>query len=179
MRFRAKEIIVRMDAVEFIVRQIHALQRQIDATMEGMTAELFHWQPPGVTNAIHAIFLHLNSAEDRFIQSAALGQLSLWERDGWKEKIGIHAAGRGNSWAELHDATSMLPAALAYQTAVRAATEAYLAALTPEELTRKIQFLGAERSIADMLTILVVHGASHAGEIAALKGVQGVKGLGF
>jgi hypothetical protein len=51
--------------------------------------------------------------------------------------------------------------------------------LTAEELDRRVLFLDKERRVADVLAMLVVHNLSHAGEIAALKGVQGAAGLAF
>jgi uncharacterized damage-inducible protein DinB len=71
-----------------------------------------------------------------------------------------------------------LASVLDYQRAIHAATEAYLADLTPEELDRKITAFGNERP-AEVLTLAAVHVASHTGEIAAVKGMQGVKGLPF
>ena len=40
-------------------------------------------------------------------------------------------------------------------------------------------FIGGKRTVADVLCTLVVHSAAHAGDIATLKGMQGVKGLPF
>jgi len=57
------------------------------------------------------------------------------------------------------------------------ATDAYLAALTQPELERKVKFAGGERTVADMLILCVAQAQGHMGEIAALKGIQGVKGL--
>jgi uncharacterized damage-inducible protein DinB len=66
---------------------------------------------------------------------------------------------------------------LEYQSAVRAATDAYLSTLTPEELERNVEFAGGERTVADMLLLACSHSLGHNGEIAALKGIQGAKGL--
>lgn len=168
-----------MDSPEFIARQIRALRIQADATMQGMTDELFNWQPPGLTNAINAIFLHLNSSEDHYIQRIIQGQSRVWERDNWEDMIGANAPGRGKGWSEIQGATFSLDSVLPYQAAVRSATDAYISSLTPEELSRKVAFIGGERPVADVLGAFVIHTAGHAGEIAALKGIQGVKGLGF
>ena len=65
----------------------------------------------------------------------------------------------------------------AYQVAVWAATDAFVAGLTPAELDRKVKFAGGERSVADMLHLACAQALGHAGEIAALKGVLGAKGL--
>ena len=55
--------------------------------------------------------------------------------------------------------------------------DAYLATLTAAELDRKVAFAGGERTVAEMLLLAASQSLSHAGEIAALKGVQGAKGL--
>jgi len=52
-----------------------------------------------------------------------------------------------------------------------------LAVLTPEELDRTVDFAGGPRTVADMLLLSAPQSLSHTGEIAALKGIQGVKGL--
>jgi len=56
---------------------------------------------------------------------------------------------------------------------VWAATDAYLANLAPAELERMVKFAGGERSLADMLMLTASHTLGHAGEISALKGIQG------
>ena len=62
---------------------------------------------------------------------------------------------------------------------VRGATDTNLAGLSAEELDRKVTFIGAESPVAEVLVMLAVHSAGHAGEIAALRGARGVEGLPF
>lgn len=168
-----------MDAKEYIVRQVRWMRRQIDATMLGTTAEQYRWTPPGELNPIGVVFLHLLVSEDGYIQDVILGKPRLWDREHWKERIGASAPTRGQGWEQARGENHTLEAALEYQNAVRAATDTYLEQLTPEELDRRVMFIGGERRAADVLASLVVHGLGHAGEIAALKGMQGVKGLPF
>lgn len=68
---------------------------------------------------------------------------------------------------------------LEYAAAVHSATHDYLARLTEDELDRRVDFFGRENSVADVLTGFVSHTACHAGEIAAVKGAQGLQGLPF
>ena len=68
---------------------------------------------------------------------------------------------------------------LDYAAAVGAATDNYIATLTTKELDRLVPIMGQEWPVADVLALLVVHASGHLGEIAALKGIQGVKGLPF
>jgi hypothetical protein len=74
-----------------------------------------------------------------------------------------------------------LPAFREYAKAVYRATDACIATLSDADLERKIQtgFMG-ERTIAFIVSnVLAWHVAEHNGEIAALKGVQGLTGVPF
>jgi uncharacterized damage-inducible protein DinB len=66
-----------------------------------------------------------------------------------------------------------------YAEAVRNATDEYLARLTDDELDRQVSFFGSESPVAGVLVRFVAHTAGHAGEIAAVKGMQGLHGLPF
>jgi hypothetical protein len=73
-----------------------------------------------------------------------------------------------------------LPKFQEFAKAVYANTDAYLATLSDADLERKIQGPAGETTLGWFLTtILATHFPGHAGEIAALKGVQGMKGLPF
>ena len=63
-----------------------------------------------------------------------------------------------------------------YQHLVRKDTDEYLTGLTNSKLKEKVSFVGGERQIAEVMASLIIHVASHTGEIAAIKGIQGVKG---
>jgi hypothetical protein len=74
-----------------------------------------------------------------------------------------------------------LPSFREYAKAVYAATDAYVAGLGPADLERKVDtgFVGEQTVGFVVGNILVWHVAEHNGEIAALKGAQGLKGLPF
>ena len=168
-----------MDAQQFLVRQLRWMRRQTDSILIDVSEEQFNWTPPGTANPISVIFLHMLVIEDEYVQQVILGKPRLWEAVGWQDRVGTPAPERGANWDALKGTTLTLERAAQYQQAVRAATDAYIANLTPEELERRVAFLGGERRVADVLSMLVIHHVGHAGEIAALKGVQGVQGLGF
>lgn len=168
-----------MDAKEYIIRQFRWARRQSDSVLLDVTDEQFNWAPPGTVSSIGAIFLHVVAIEDAYIQETVLGGTRLWDEQGWEEKIGSRAPWRGEKWDDLHGKELTLEDIAQYQLAVRAATDAYIEKLTPEELDRRVEFEGRERRIGDVLSMLIVHNLSHAGEIAALKGVQGAAGLSF
>jgi hypothetical protein len=63
---------------------------------------------------------------------------------------------------------------------VQASVDGYLAGLPDSDLSRKISGPFGEQTVEWVIvTLLGTHLPQHAGEIAALKGVQGLKGLPF
>ena len=169
-----------MDTIAFIRQTIEAVHGQVDDSTSGLTVEQLNSVPSGTANPISAVFVHCLNSEDFFIQTVLQGKPRLWEAQGWAEKTGVkNTPGYGGNWDEFKHMTLALEPILAYQQVVRAATSDYLAKLTPAELDRTVKFPGGDRSAAAMLTLLITHTLCHAGEIAVLKGIQGVKGLPY
>jgi len=169
-----------MDVKTYIQQQMGHAHHQIDAVMQDTTEEQFNWLPAGTISPISAILVHVLGGEDFFVQAVIQGKSQCWEAQGWSQKVGIQAPpSPGHGWEEFKTNKMSIAPILAYGQAVREATDNYLANLTPEELDRQVNFAGNMRPVAEILMILVVHIASHAGEMAALKGMQGVKGLPF
>ncbi len=167
-----------MNVIEYIKREMADVRRMIEGTMQDMTNELFNYPSPGTANTISATFIHLMNAEDNFIQKIIQGKTSVWEAGNWNEKTQVaKPPGIGEDWSEFKHRKIAVQPLLDYKDAVWAATDTYLAALTPDELDREVNFAGGIRTVADMLVLLASHSLSHNGEIAALKGIQGAKGL--
>jgi uncharacterized damage-inducible protein DinB len=169
-----------MDVREYIQKQIAQAHRLVDGAMTGLTDEQLNWLPPGTANTISATVMHILGGEDNYIQGFLQGKPTLFAEGGWAAKIGVAAPPRpGQSWDEYKSKALAVATLLAFQQVVREATERYLAGITTEDLDRVVTMGARERSVAEVLTMLVGHLASHAGEVAALKGVQGAKGLPF
>lgn len=169
-----------MEAPEYVRKQIAASRRLSEGALQDMSEEQFNWIPPGMANSIKASLIHLLSSEDASVQRVLQGKPPLWEAEGWNERIGLSVRpGRDKGWDEIKEKTLPLAPVLEYAEAVRAATDAYLERLTPEELERKVEFFFGDSRVADVLAILAAHATGHSGEIAALRGIQGVKGLPF
>jgi uncharacterized damage-inducible protein DinB len=69
-----------------------------------------------------------------------------------------------------------------YAQAVYAAVDAQLAELGDDDLATSIDMtsLGfGQQTLGSFLTLLLIHGAVHTGEIAVTKGLQGLKGYPF
>ena len=163
-----------MDTIEFIQHMVAGGHRQVDAAMKDMTADQFNWVPTGTANPISATYVHCLNSEDFFVQALLQGKPRLWEENCCAEKTGImKTPGYGGGWEEFKQMHVDSGSLLEYQQAVWAATEAYLEKLAPEDLERMVKFAGGDRSVGDMLILSASHTLGHAGEIAALKGLQG------
>jgi hypothetical protein len=169
-----------MDVRTYVQQQLANAHRQVDEVMKDITEDQFNWLPPGLLNPISAIYIHVVAGEDFFIQAILQGKTRCWESQGWGAKIGIQLPPQpGHNWDECRCTRLAVAPVLEYQKCIRSSSDAYLAGLTPEELDRRVDFVGRIVPVADILNTLVDHIASHTGEMAALKGMQGVKGLPF
>lgn len=169
-----------MDIKTYIQQQIANVRCQIEVVVQEITDEQFNWQPPGTISPISAILIHMLAGEDYFIQSVIQGKSPCWDVQEWGRKIGVTMPpAQGRSWDEFKTFKIPVAPVLAYEQAICVATDNYLADLIMEELDRRVNFAGKELPVAEVLMTLVVHSASHAGEIAAVKGMQGIKGLPF
>mgnify|MGYP001567826195 CR=1 FL=1 len=117
------------------------------------------------------------------VQDAVRQQLGFWHgADGWEAKTGVSASGPqpsiNHEWAKT--VKMDYPKFQEYANAVFANTDSYLANLSDADLEKKIQTPIGEQTIGwAVTTLLGTHAPQHIGEIAALKGVQGLKGLPF
>lgn len=167
-----------MDAAAFVRKQFATVCRVEDGITADLTDEALNWTPPGTANSIAATLIHLISAEDGFVQKILQGKEDVWTTGQWEDKIGLKVRpGKGQAWEEVNKGRFSVSTILAYGEAVRSATYGYLETLTPDDLDRQINFYGNQWTVADVLALLVEHTAHHAGEVAALKGVQGAKGM--
>ena len=167
-----------------------AAQQQLTAThgtlrhmLSDCDPELLNKTLPDATiGSIASIYAHVVFGEDAFVQSRFQGKPTIYESGGWEEKTGVPYPGIPPAitpeWA---GALNMdLSTFQEYAEAVFAATDAYVANLPDSELERKVQGVLGEYTLGWGIAILLCqHLAEHSGEIAALKGVQGLKGLPF
>lgn len=168
-----------MQTKEFIGVQWASVRRIADAVLTEINDEQLNYQPPGTANSAGVALMHILSAEDFFIHSLIQGQPRLWDKDGWAERVGVTLPQRGGSWDDFKRSTFSLSTIQPYAQAVRAAVDAYLANLTEAELNRTVTWRDNPTPIGSVLTTLFVHTTSHSGEIAAIRGVQGARGLPF
>ena len=167
-----------MEILDYMHRQMVRMRSTVDMTMKDVTVEQFNWAPPGTMNTISATYIHFTSVEDSFVQVILQGKPRIWDAGGWSEKTGVKKTpGIGENWDEFKHLHLGPAAFFEYQKAVWAATDTYMAGLTAEDLDRKVKLGPRELTVAELLLMSANQSLSHIGEIAALKGVQGAKGL--
>jgi hypothetical protein len=102
-----------------------------------------------------------------------------WQgRTGWSEPHPLD--GPWDEWGRR--VTIDLPAMRAYAQAVYANTDAYLATVTPEEWSRPLDLTPVgtgHQTVGFLLTLVLLDGAAHCGEISTIKGLQGLQGYPF
>ena len=120
---------------------------------------------------------HVVLGEDMMVGGMGKGGDTVLNTDGWKERLGVSSVAPSVD-EELADMTIDLEVFREYAKAVGAATDEFLTNATDEQLAKEIG--SAKQPLITVLAnIGVPHIAEHWGEIAALKGVQGLKGLPF
>lgn len=162
------------------LKSMHAL---LDKAVEGMTAENFNFRPQeGGVSAFFSLW-HYVRTEDNIINFVAQGKPTVWLEGGYHDAFGLprNSQGTGMTEAEanavqIHDVHRWLE----YQQKVWAATDGYLAGMSPEDFEQRkvtIKPLG-EMSLWDgIYGICLSHGYRHVGEIEYVRGVQGLGGL--
>jgi hypothetical protein len=169
-----------MDTIALVRAGLEDAHWTLEQAVEGLTAEQLHWPPPGTANTIAATYGHVVASEDAFVQGTLRGRPLLADSE-WAGRTGISlpVPRRGSDWYAWSRRVRVdLPVAREYAAAVYAATDAYIASLSPEALAQPPRAaVPGNQTLSWLLTnLLVLHAVLHAGEISALRGVQGLHG---
>lgn len=174
-------------ALQLIKSQIKSSREIFEGTAADVLDKDVHKDPGGKALPIGSVYAHLFFSEDAIVQGMMQGKTPLY-KSSWKDKTGtdqpmpkMDAEWSVNNEKWARSVKIDLPELRKYGQAVYAATDQYVASLKDEDLEKELD-LGAwgKKTIADMLLgFLVGHTFSLAGEISALKGIQGAKGYPF
>lgn len=171
-----------MNVVSFLREQIQQAHGFLEVTMEDVTPEQAHWLPPGTANPLAATYAHAILSEDAAIQMVLQGGAPLFAGE-WATKTGVSEIQPLSSAEWARRVTIELPASRRYARAVHAATDAYLATLTDDDLARPVDMSNfglGQMTVGHILNRLVLgHIDNMCGEISCLKGLQGGKGYPF
>jgi len=185
-------------AVALLREQLRAAWETLEGTAADLTPGVAHWIPPGTALPIGAAYAHVLLTQDGVVNKLILGARPLYAGD-FAGRTGASELPPG---AERSDPAPADPAGWsrlfsewcrrvrvdlellhAYGAAVFEAADAGLGALSDEDLERTVDLssIGAGRqTIAfTMHAVVIGHAYCHTGEIAALKGFQGLKGYPY
>lgn len=172
--------------VKYILADLKNAHTYFEQTMDGVTKEVAHFAPPGKANPIAGVYAHLIFSEDFFVHFFLKKTKPLFETT-WKDKTCISSL-QPTEWVNeypkwLKEVTIEIPKVHEYAKAVFSATEKYIESLEDSDLEQSIDmsmFGMGSRTQGDMIHMMILgHVWSIMGEIAVLKGIQGLKGYPF
>lgn len=153
----------------------------VDGVVAAVPSEALFARIDGSTiGSAASTYVHMVTAEDMVVHSWYLNKPTVFESGGWAAKFGVTELGGMRSLAGPDGPSIDVPLFQQYAKAVYAATDAFLAGLTEADLQTEVRGPNGQQPLADSLPVMLgSHYLHHAGEVSALVGVQGQKGLPF
>ncbi|MBI1885904.1 MAG: DinB family protein [Chloroflexi bacterium] len=170
-----------MDVLELLRYQVKGTYAWLEMTLSDVTEEQANWKPPGVANSIGAVYAHLMITADFDLNSRMYGTIPVVASE-FKGNVGLSEMHLGGfDW---HDWAARLrvdwEGLRRYGQAVRRCLEGRVDSLTMDELEWPVDMSAHGLGTWKGLDIYTLHGIDHprlhGGEIACLKGLQGVIG---
>ena len=175
-------------AVKYIRECFKNAHGQLEATMADVTNEQAMWKPAGTAHPISGTYAHLIFSEDMIVQGLMRKTQPLM-MGAYAGKTGANKPmpGMGPEWAQYGQWANTVKIDLKqlreYAQAVYKTTDEYVASLVDEDLEKTVDLSGmgmGQKTFAYLFDrFLVGHTDSICGEIAVLKGLQGLKGYPF
>lgn len=172
-----------MNAQSAVQLQLGMWHNVTDGMVAECSNEVLNSGVEGATvTSIASIYAHMVWSEDMITNGMLQGKPLIYQSAGWEAKTGVTFPGQSPEmnpdWA---NALKMdFPKFQEYAKEVYAATDAFLNNVSEADLERKVQTPLGEQTLGWGIAMLLgTHFPQHAGEIAALKGVHGMRGLPF
>jgi hypothetical protein len=165
---------ISLDAITLLRDQAAKVDDLMRQVFESVDADSAIWQLEGSTaNPIAVSFLHAYAIEDWAVHVRFQAKPTIFENGGWRERLSFDP---NEPWTP---GTRPDPEECRrYAAEVRAATVRYLDRITSEDLDRPVETARGKQPAAQALSVfLIIHKATHMGEISALLGCQGIKGF--
>ncbi len=163
-----------MDAMSYARAQLEQSLNLLDVAVDGMDAAQYNYRPGGTCNPPAASHVHALTGIDALLLTRAGGQEMRWPA--LARAHGMPANPR-EIWG--YEGTIPPDAVKDYARDVRESSLAFISGLAADDLDRRVQTPLGEQCLAFLIQLMSTHAAGHAGEIAAVKGMQGLKGLPF
>ncbi len=169
-----------MNAQQLVKSQIAFAHQTFRGIMQDVNDAIAASVPAGNIQPIGPIAAHAVLSEDYFM-SVAMGSSPIFQLEGWRPKLGVPDAENTRLTDEVAAGTILnLEAFNEYATKVFASTEGWLENADADALGREVDTpFGKMPALALAGGLVLYHISEHSGEIAAIKGIQGMKGLPF
>ena len=169
-----------MDAIELLRHQITTSWDWLETIVVDVTQEQANWTPPGTANSIGSTYAHLVVTADAGFNTQLHGRMPLIATE-FKGQVGLskpfNTAGGWDDWSAVEVDWQTLRG---YGRAVREDVFRHVAGLTSDDLELKVDMTPWGLEVWKGLDIFDLHGVNHprlhGGEIASLKGMQGLEG---
>ena len=167
-----------MESARTILTVLDLTHQYLEGAIDGCDPDTLSRTFPGATiGSIGSIYAHAVYNEDVAFQKMIQGKEPIFITGGWAERtgLGLSDAQAGPQWT--NPKLDLAPVQ-EYARVVYDASNQYLQSVTDADLERPIDFFGRKETAAWVIgDMVLVHLSEHSGEIAALKGVMGQKGL--
>lgn len=164
-----------MEAKEVIIKSLGQSRRFLLNALDELTQEEVAWSPNPECNSIAFILWHIARLEDVFINSVIQGERELYEKEGWREKLGTPTGDTGTRYTEEMLRVWPVPemeVLQGYADSVREKTLVFLESIPPEKLSEVPRPDRSPDTMGALLGGLSTEIAMHVGQICYLRGVQ-------
>ncbi len=150
---------------------LHELKR----ALEGLSDEERRFQPAPDSHHIDFTVWHMARVEDDWFQRFAQSTDTVWQRDGWHQRLGMpeRESGFGYTGEQVRDLPAYdMALMIEYYDAVRVETYRYLDSLEESDLGNTPHPRRPGYTVAKMFGQLMIEEGQHAGQVAYLRGIQ-------
>jgi len=171
-----------VSTIDFIRSSLKQMHNTYDDAISDLTPDQMCWRANDSGHPISFILWHYVRTEDNIIQYVLQRKPTVWLEGGWDQKFSLDRTAQGTGMS-LADAQGLrLEPKEDFQTYMKAvwnATDAYLASADDAFLQQKttVKPLGEMPILNAIGNMCLTHGFTHIGEIAHLRGLQGLKGM--
>lgn len=164
-----------MNTAEYAKSSLEGMLGLVGTCAGGMDDAQYNWKPGGTANSAAKSHVHALTSLDFFITGTVQGKPLLWGEFAAANEL---PANPMEIWA--FEGTVPVEAMKEYAKSIQDNALEYVGSLSDADFDREIetQFFG-KKSVAWLVQLAGMHAVGHAGDMAAVKGMQGLKGLPF
>ena len=150
---------------------------KLKRALDGLSEDELHWRTALESNTIDWMVWHMARVEDNWINTRLRETESIWDRDGWAQRVGVETPdnGYGQTAEEIRAIPPFnVPIVMEYYEAVRQGTSDYFANEMQEtDLVKELPHPRYDPiTYAWVLGHLLCEEAEHLGQIEYLRGMM-------